>query len=111
VLSIGLYDWLKAFHVLAAVIWVGGNAVLQILSTRIVRENEPVKLADFAGHIGWVGTRIFTTASPLLVILGVWMVIESPAWTFGQFWILAAIAMFAYSFLEGRSTSAREARS
>jgi uncharacterized membrane protein len=101
VLSIGLYDWLKAFHVLAAVIWVGGNAVLQILSTRIVRENDPVKLADFAGHIAWVGTRIFTTASLLLVVLGVWMVIESPAWNFGQFWILAALAMFAYSFLAG----------
>jgi hypothetical protein len=31
----------------------------------------------------------------------VWMVIESPAWTFGQFWILAALAMFVYSFVSG----------
>jgi hypothetical protein len=29
------------------------------------------------------------------------MVIDEPAWTFGQLWILAALAMFAYSFLSG----------
>jgi uncharacterized membrane protein len=100
-LAIELYDWLKAFHVLAAVVWVGGNLTLQILSTRIVRENDAAKAADFAGHIEWVGTRIFTAASLLLVILGVWMVIDAPAWTFGQFWILAALVMFGYSFLSG----------
>jgi uncharacterized membrane protein len=65
-----------------------------------VRENDPVKLADFAGHIQWVGTRVFTAASLLLVALGVWMVIEGP-WEFTQFWILAALAMFAYSFVAG----------
>jgi hypothetical protein len=44
---------------------------------------------------------VFTPAALLLLGLGIWMVILEPAWTFGQFWILAAIAMFAYSFLVG----------
>jgi uncharacterized membrane protein len=98
---IGLYEWLKAFHVLLAVIWVGGNVVLHALSLRILRDRDPVRMATFAGEVEWVGNRVFAPSSGLLLILGIWMVVEEPAWTFGQFWILAAIAMFAYSFLSG----------
>jgi uncharacterized membrane protein len=98
---IGLYEWLKAFHVLFAVIWVGGAIAIQILAIRIVRERDPAKMASFAGHVEWVGQRVFATASGLLLLLGIWMVIDEPAWTFGQLWILVALAMFAYSFLSG----------
>ncbi|HEY7755259.1 MAG TPA: DUF2269 family protein [Actinomycetota bacterium] len=98
---IELYDWLRAFHVVLAVIWVGGAVVLQILAVRILREDDPAKSAAFAGQVEWMGTRVFAPASGLLLLLGIWMVIEEPAWTFGQAWILVALAMFAYSFLSG----------
>jgi uncharacterized membrane protein len=98
---IGLYEWLKAFHVLFAVVWVGGALALQALAIRIVREHDPAKMAAFAGQAEWIGFRVFAPASGLLLILGIWMVIDEPAWTFGQLWILAALAMFAYSFLSG----------
>ena len=100
-LAARLYDWLKAFHVLMAIVWVGGNVILQVLATRIMRQNDPTKTASFAGDAEWIGNHVFAPASGLLLVLGVWMVIEEPAWTFAQFWILAAIAMFAYSFLSG----------
>jgi uncharacterized membrane protein len=98
---IGLYEWLKAFHVLLAVVWVGGAISLQIQAIRLAREGDPVRMASFAGQAEWIGSRVFAPASGLLLVLGVWMVIEEPAWTFGQFWILAALAMFAYSFVSG----------
>jgi uncharacterized membrane protein len=96
-----LYDWLKAVHVLLAVVWVGGNIVLQILAIRITRQNDALKLASVAGDIQWIGMRIFAPASGLLLVLGVVMVIDSPAYDFDQLWVIAAIAMFAYSFLSG----------
>lgn len=96
-----LYDWLKAFHILFAIIWVGGGLALQVLSIRIIRENDPANIAYFAGLIEWMGMRVFAPASGLLLIVGVWMVIDSPAWDFDQFWIIAAIAVFAYSFVNG----------
>lgn len=40
-------------------------------------------------------------ASGLVLVFGIWMVIQEPAWTFGQLWVLAALAMFAFSFLSG----------
>jgi uncharacterized membrane protein len=98
---IGLYEWLKALHVLLAVVWVGGAAALQVLAIRIEREHDPLRMAAFAGQAEWMGMRVFAPASGLLLIFGIWMVIEEPAWTFGQFWILAALAMFAFSFLSG----------
>jgi uncharacterized membrane protein len=98
---IDLYDWLKAFHVFLAVVWVGGAIALQILAIRLVRTNDTARMAAFAGEAEWVGMRVFAPASGLLLILGVWMVIDSPDWDFDQLWVLAAIAMFAYSFLTG----------
>ncbi|MGZ5292009.1 MAG: DUF2269 family protein, partial [Actinomycetota bacterium] len=55
----------------------------------------------FSGDVEWIGMRVFAPASGLLLVFGVWMVIDDPAWDFDQFWIIAAIAMFAYSFLSG----------
>ena len=100
-LGADLYLWLKSFHVLMAVIWVGGAITMQVLAVRIVRTNDRALLRTFAGLAEFVGNRIFAPASITLVILGIWMVIKEPAWTFGQFWILAALAMFAFSFVSG----------
>jgi len=96
-----LYLWLKAFHVLMAVTWVGGAITLQILAVKITRSEDRELLRSYTGLVEFVGTRIFTTASLILLALGIWMVIDSPAWDFGQFWVLAAIAMFAFSFVSG----------
>jgi uncharacterized membrane protein len=100
-LAEGIYDWLKSLHVLMAILWVGGAATIQVLAIRTTRANDPERLRTLAGEIEFIGTRIFTPASLLLLILGIWMVIDAPAWTFGQFWILAALAMFAFSFVSG----------
>ena len=100
-LGVRLYDWLKAFHILMAIVWVGGAIAMQVLAIRTLRANDPERIHTFAGESEFVGTRIFAPASLLLLILGIAMVIEEPAWTFGQFWILAALAMFAFSFVSG----------
>jgi uncharacterized membrane protein len=95
----GVYEWLKAFHVLMAVVWVGGALILQLLAVRTMRSNDPERTRTFVGEIEFVGMRIFMPASLILVILGVIMVIDR--WAFSQFWIIAAIAMFAFSFVSG----------
>ena len=35
-----LYEWLKAAHILMAIVWVGGAIMLQILAIRAVRSND-----------------------------------------------------------------------
>lgn len=96
-----LYEWLKTGHILMAIVWVGGAVALQVLATRTMRADDPERLRIFAGEVEFVGTRIFTPASLLLLLFGIWMVIDSPAWEFTQFWVIAALAMFAFSFVSG----------
>jgi len=95
-----LYNWLKAFHVLAAVTWVGGNLVLQVVATRVIRSGNRPFAYELTRQYEFVGTRIFTPASLLVLGLGIWMVSIGP-WNFGMLWVDLGLAMFAISFVSG----------
>ena len=41
--------------------------------------------------------------------LGVWMVLNSDAWDFGQFWVQLALGLFAAAFLMGAAHQSRAA--
>ena len=95
------YELMKTFHVLAAVIWVGGAAAVQVLAIRTLRASEPGRMAAFAKDGEWVGTRVFLPASVLLLALGIGMVIENEAWGFGDTWILIGLGGILFSILVG----------
>ena len=95
-----LYNWLLFFHIMAAIVWVGGGISLQILGTRISRSGDRERLFEMAGEFEFIGTRVFAPSSLLLLGLGIWMVIIGP-WNFGMTWIDLGLAMFAYSFVSG----------
>jgi uncharacterized membrane protein len=74
-----VYDWLKTFHVLAAVIWVGGDVMLLVLSVRIVRANDPRQKAAFVHDVGEIGQRFLAPASLAVIAFALALVIYSPA--------------------------------
>ena len=91
--------WLHFFHVTFVVIWVGGNCALQILGTRISNERQPEKMRDMAGHFEFIGTRVFTPCSLLVLVTGVWLVLISDGeWAFSQLWVWSSLVLFAVSF-------------
>ena len=92
------YEWLLAVHVLAAVVWVGGAAATQVYGIR-ARLAGPGRVADFARDAEWIGTRVFIPSSLLLVVFG-FLLISEGSWDY-EFWIVAALAMWAGSFLTG----------
>ena len=55
-------------HVLAAVVWVGGGVTTQVLAFRIIRADDPARLAGFGKDIEKVGMFVFTPAA-LVVLL------------------------------------------
>ena len=93
--------WLHFLHVLTAMVWVGGSLALQVVGTRISRGSGPEQMHAMAGHFEFVGMRVFTPASLAVLITGIWMTVSEEEWGFDQFWVLAALAMFAFSFLSG----------
>lgn len=94
-----MYDFWLFIHVLMAIVWVGGSIHLQIIGSRLQAANDPVQLGNFNRQVEWIGTRVLTPASILIVIAGVFMVLDR--WDFEQLWIIIGIAGFAYSFVNG----------
>jgi len=89
-------------HVLLAVIWVGGAFSLQVVATRTWNARNSSRLPEMAADFEFVGTRIFTPASLLIVLSGIWLVTTSDGeFAFDQFWVYASLFAFAYSFLSG----------
>jgi uncharacterized membrane protein len=104
-----LYDWLMFGHVLAAMVWVGGSAVLVLLAVHTLRQHEPGSLARLAGAISFVGPRLLAPATVLVGGLGAWLVLDSRGWHFDQFWIDLAIGLFAAVLVIGAGFQSRAA--
>ena len=102
VLAATKYQWLLAFHILCAVIWVGGNVFIQTLTIRAQRrrEQDPAFLATLAADIEWWGTRVLIPTSLILVGLGFWMVDEGN-WSLGDFWVSFGLGVWIFSFILG----------
>ena len=95
------YEFLLFVHISMAVIWVGGGAMIQFFALRILKATDPMRMAEFGQDVEWISTRVFIPASALAVVSGVWLVIDSDFWTFGDDWILIGIILFAVTFLAG----------
>ena len=64
------YTVLLSFHILAAVVWVGGAFVLQILALFALRSQLPGRKAEFACEAEAVGLRVIAPTSLVLLGLG-----------------------------------------
>jgi uncharacterized membrane protein len=87
-------------HVVAAVVWVGGGALLTILALRTERENDPIALANIGRQAAFVGEKIFTPSALVVLAFGIAM-IEKGDLGYGEFWIVAALVGWAMTFLTG----------
>ena len=107
--SQAVYDWIKLFHILAAIVWVGGGVFVQIYVTRMKRANEMGRLLAFAKDIERIGITVFTPASILVLILGIAMVWYSPAWELGQLWVILGLVGIANTIVVGAAFLGPEA--
>jgi uncharacterized membrane protein len=87
-----LYEWLMFLHVLAAMVWVGGLVALLAFGRRTLREGDPGAVARFVGSLRVIG---------LVLVLGIWMVLDSDAWDFGQTWVWLGLAVLVAAALVG----------
>ena len=104
-----LYDWLMFLHILAAMVWVGGLLAVGVLATRVVRSGDRDAITSFVGNLRVIGPLVFAPAMVAVVGLGIWLVLDSDAWTFGQTWVWLALTLFAAAFLVGAVFQSRAA--
>jgi uncharacterized membrane protein len=100
VLAIETYSWLKSVHVLAAVMWVGGSVMLTLLGIMTIGLRDPIRLAQFAKQVAFLGGRYFPPLSLMVVGFGFWMVEEGDL-GYDATWLQIAIAGWIASFVIG----------
>ena len=98
--STGVYNTLKFLHVLAAITWVG-NVYAQVLVTRVLRERDPDHIGVVSRDIGVMGKVLFIPASVAVLVFGIALIAYSPAWNFGQTWVLVGLGGIVATIITG----------
>ena len=94
------YNVYKAFHVVAILIWVGGDITLTTLGIVFERRRDGSALAELGKMGAWIGTRVYTPALFAAFAFGAAM-IEKGDLGWGSFWIDFAIAGWAVATVVG----------
>jgi uncharacterized membrane protein len=102
-----MYDWLVFLHVLAAMVWLGGIAVLGAFAVRILRADDPDAIRRFLGDLRRIGPLVLAPAPIALVGFGVWATLDS--WDFGELWIQLGLGLFGAAFVVGAAHQSRAA--
>jgi uncharacterized membrane protein len=104
-----VYDWLLFVHIVGAMVWVGGLVALAAFGTHALRSGDRETVARFVGSLRVVGPFVLAPSSARVVAFGIWLVIDSSAWDFGQTWIWLALALVAAAALIGALVLGRSA--
>ena len=94
-------DLLLTVHVLAAVIWVGGSIAMHILSRRVLSRGDNREIHAFSMEINKVSMRLYAPTSLILLIAGILLVTDSPAYEFSQAFVAIALVGWLFSFIVG----------
>lgn len=104
-----LYDWLLFLHIVAAMVWVGGLVAPNVLVLVVLRSGRSDEVARFVSALRVVGPATLAPAMLGVVGFGVWLVLDSDAWSFGQTWVWLALVLFGVAFVVGAGLQSRSA--
>jgi uncharacterized membrane protein len=90
----------KTLHVVAAVIWVGGDVTLTTLGIVFERRQDGATLAALGKMGEWVGTRVYTPSAFAVLAFGI-AVIEKGNLGWDVVWIDLALAGWAIATAVG----------
>ena len=94
-----LDDWLVAIHILAAIAWVGGGLMINLLFTRVRATRDATAVGAFLKDIEFAANRAFIPASLILIVTGVWLVTRDVFEL--EAWVIFGIVVWVYSFVAG----------
>lgn len=94
-----MYEAVQIIHVAAAAAWFGANVTQAVLAPRFRRESPAALAAWWRGTVT-MGTLLYTPAAILLLLTGIWMVLDGP-YTFGDTFVEIGIAVVIVGALLG----------
>ena len=96
-----LYETLVWLHVSFAVLWVGGNVMINLVAIRARTSGDSAELATLFRTLAWFGERYFMPVSLLTLVFGFWLTAEGD-WSYRDNpWLLLSLGIYAIAFLIG----------
>jgi uncharacterized membrane protein len=104
-----LHDWLMLVHILGAMVWVGGAAVLTALALWSLRQPDDAAVGRFVASLRTIGPAVLAPGPMLLLASALWLVFDEDSSMFGDMWIQLGLGLFAAAFLVGVVHNSRAA--
>ena len=108
------YEFWTFLHILAAMVWIGAAAAIQVFGILTKRAADPAKSAFFAQNVSFLINRVLLPAALVVLAAGIGLV-EEGNWDWSEPFVLwglilwAAVAVVAFGFL-GRAIGSAAAR-
>lgn len=94
-----VYTLFKFLHVIAAMAWFGGGAVMLFMATLAMRRRDDAELLTIAGKLGYLGMVWFIPAAGATLLFGLVMATLGGLW--GEAWVVLGLAAALVSFVTG----------
>lgn len=98
--SLGVYQTIVFVHVLAAVAWVGGDILLQLMGYRIQRTNDPERMGQFGRDVEYLGLRFIMPCSIVLILAAIALIWYGP-YGLSATWVKLAIVGYVITLVTG----------
>jgi uncharacterized membrane protein len=96
------YGVFKVIHVLAVILWLGGAAGLTLVAVRAERAKDKQQIISIAKQAEFLGMRIFTPASFVVLAMGIVLIHKSNGlFHYDQFWVLFGLIAWGFSAATG----------
>lgn len=105
-----LHDWLMFFHILGAIVWVGGTIVLAAMMERASRSPDRTAVLRLSRELEWVGPRLIGPSALVVIALGIWLVPVEEDLSFSQPWIWLSLVLVAVTMVQNGIYSAPEGK-
>ncbi len=94
------YSFFLFVHITAAIVWLGGGLTTSILGARISRTDDAGRMAGFAHDVAWIGMRVFTPASLIVLVFG-FLLVHQGDWGYDRLWIQLGLVGIVLTALTG----------
>ena len=91
-----LNDWILSFHLLAAFALVAAEVVFSVMIAALWRTDSTVRVTSFM-VVSRIATALVLLGSAGTIVFGVWLAISKEPYDIWDFWVLAAIVLWAIS--------------
>jgi uncharacterized membrane protein len=95
---VSLQEILVVVHIVAAAAWIGGGMLFGALAARAWSSRDEARVLELSEMGDYVGRRVFGPAAAVLLIAGVWAVIDG-SWSFSDTWVSIGFAAWIIGVL------------